>query len=150
MAVPVPNITIAVNVITNQSSIGWVSYYPFLLNVSFKYTRDLVVCVREKVFVISLAEWAGGTQSHTAGSLPEGVTIFWPSLPKTPNLPTANKLCFVFFVWNSKGSFYTPTPQRQTALLQNYFANNPLLDRSIQDEEEESHREAVVANGFSW
>lgn len=58
------------------------------------------MCVREEVFVISLAERAGGTQSHTAGSLPEGVrSSHFPGrlYQKAPNLPTANKLCFVFF-----------------------------------------------------
>lgn len=79
----------------------------------------LCACKREKVlFVTNLTEWTWSTQSHMAGILPESVHSshfpLWQSLPKGAEFPTANKLCFVFFVWNSKDSSYTlSTPTRQ-------------------------------------
>lgn len=78
------------------------------------------VSVREKKCCLSQV-WLNGHEAHnhTWQAAFQKVCIRHTFLSgsrcqKALNFPTANKLCFVFFVWNSKDSSYTlSTPTRQ-------------------------------------
>lgn len=111
-----------------------VSHLPFLLNSPFKYARGFVLCscvclCKRKCYLSQV--WLNGHEAHnhTWQAAFQKVcvrhTFFSGShCQKAVNLPMANKLCFVFFVWNSKDSFYTlstPTRQRHSGAFTETF-----------------------------